>query len=158
MQAEGRLIRGHVQQEPFRLFWKARPHRPGDEDAELTAQPQAEGRDCHVAVCDGASHQRGPQLGVITQAAPEHLADRCRPGGRRSRLADPRDLDRFPADGILHPYVDQVQVEHTEEHTDQSAREVARLAAGPGRGQDENADQIVDAALEPLDLVPGGVA
>jgi hypothetical protein len=55
-------------------------------------------------------------------------------------------------DRVAQAQVDQVQTKHAEQRIEQALDDLRRFAAHPYRREGEDADQVVDAGLEPLDL------
>jgi hypothetical protein len=53
LQTNGRLVRGDVQETSFGWRWKVGPLRSGDNDAELTVEPETRGRDRQIDLADG---------------------------------------------------------------------------------------------------------
>ena len=53
LQTDGRLVRGDVQEKSLGLRWKVGPLRSGDNDADLTVEPETRGRDRQIDLADG---------------------------------------------------------------------------------------------------------
>ncbi len=54
---------------------------------------------------------------------------------------------------VLQPYIDKIQVEHTQKRVEQGMNNLGWLAAAPHGRKGDEADQIINAALKPLDLL-----
>jgi hypothetical protein len=53
LKADGRLVCGDVQKESLGLCWKVAPLRSGDDDADLTAEPETRRRDGQIDLANG---------------------------------------------------------------------------------------------------------
>ena len=53
LQTDGRLVRGDVQEQSLGLRWKVGPVRSGDNDTDLTVEPETRGRDRQIDLADG---------------------------------------------------------------------------------------------------------
>src|SRR5258708_12432197 len=68
-------------------------------------------------------------------------------------LSQPDHLDWRTVDRFVQTGVREIEAQDGEERVEQRAEHLAGLAAAPNGGKGQNADQIVDTALKPLDLV-----
>src|SRR5258708_16351356 len=68
-------------------------------------------------------------------------------------LTQPDNFDWATVDRFVQTGVREIEAQDGEERVEQRAEHFAGLAAAPNGGKGQNADQIVDTALKPLDLV-----
>ena len=81
------------------------------------------------------------------------LAELVRPRHQVLRWSHFCHFDGCAADGVIHPHIDEIQLEHAQERIKQPVNNLGRLAATPHRRKREDAYKIVNAALEALDLL-----
>ena len=85
----------------------------------------------------------------------EQLSNLLRNCLQALRLGDPGHLDGCLAGWFFQPHIDQIQVEHFQQHIEQGANNLGPLAATPHGRKGDYADQIVNAAPQPPDLLSG---
>src|SRR6266480_5945518 len=122
------------------------------EGANLPLQPQRHGNDRNLGSINDASRHRRPIPWVGPQALIEHHADLVRLYSEGVGASHANHLDGRFTGRTVHPAIQEIQAEHAAESFEQSAEDVGRIAARPDRREREDADQIVDAALQPLGL------
>jgi hypothetical protein len=83
----------------------------------------------------------------------KHLADLARLSYVFVRWSEPNHLDWRLISRFLQPYIDEIQLEHTQQRVDQGMNNLGWLAAAPDSWKSEDANQIIDAALKALDLL-----
>jgi hypothetical protein len=100
-------------------------------------------------------HQWRPFLRVGPQAVFECLADLVRLGYVFLRLSEPNHLDKRLTARFLQPYIDEIELEHTQQRVEQSVDNLGWLTAAPHGGKSEDASQIIHTALQALDFLCG---
>ena len=124
LQPDRGLVRGDIEQKPFRDGREVESPGSCDDDAELTVEAQSGGREGNVG--SGCSSQR---------------------------VADAHRLDRRPAFRIVQPHTHECQPEHAEQRVGERAHDLTRFAArGQGR-QRHDAGQIVETVTQPRDFL-----
>jgi hypothetical protein len=68
-------------------------------------------------------------------------------------LSEPDHLDGRLTARVLQPYIDQIKLEHTQKRVKQRLNNLGWLAPAPHGRKGEQADQIINAALKPFDLL-----
>src|SRR6266480_4441643 len=81
------------------------------------------------------------------------MADHLRLRGQVSVLSESHHFEGRPAGRILQPDISEIQAQHLRQHVEQSTDNLGRLSATPDGGKRLNADQVVDAGLEALNLI-----
>jgi hypothetical protein len=69
------------------------------------------------------------------------------------RLSEPNHLDWRLAARFLQPYIDKIQLEHTQQCVEQGMNNLGWLTTAPHGWKSEGADQIINAALKVRDLL-----
>jgi hypothetical protein len=69
------------------------------------------------------------------------------------RLSEPNHLDWRLTARFVQPYIDKIQLEHTQQCVEQGMNNLGWLTPAPHGWKSEGADQIIDAALKVLDLL-----
>ena len=95
---------------------------------------------------------------VGPQPAFEYLADLVRLGClflRRLflRWCEPNHLDGRLTVRIPQPRIDKIKLKHTQKRVEQGMNNLGWLSAAPRGRKGEQADQIINATLKPLDLL-----
>jgi hypothetical protein len=68
-------------------------------------------------------------------------------------LSEPSHLDWRLTARFLQPYVDEIQLEHTQQRVEQGTNDLGWFTAAPHGWKSEDANQIINAALKALDLL-----
>ena len=126
---------------------------PSHHDSHFALQSQPQGCDRHVPFAGWAPDGSGPCRGVLCHPATQNVGDLLLPGSQVLRSGDPNHLDGRRAELIFQPDVDEVEAQHPQQGFEQSANNLGCVAAMPEGRKGEEADEIVDAALKPLDLL-----
>jgi hypothetical protein len=64
-------------------------------------------------------------------------------------------FERRFAELILEPYVDEIQVQQTQQHLEERANDLQRGVVGRHCRQGDESDEVANAASQPLDLLGG---
>jgi hypothetical protein len=68
-------------------------------------------------------------------------------------LGDLEDLDWPRVESVAQARVRELEVQHTEEYIEQGLNNLRRLTPAPNSRKSEHADEIINAALEALNLL-----
>ena len=151
-EADRRLIGRHAENQSLRFAGEVRSPGSSHEGANLPLQPQRHGNDRNLCSINDVSRHRRPIPWVGSQPLIEHHADIVRLYSEGVGASHANHLDGRFTGRTVHPGIHEIQAEHAAESFEQSAEDVGRVAARPDRREREDADQIVDAALQPLGL------
>jgi hypothetical protein len=95
-------------------------------------------------------HPRRPFLRVGPQPLFKYNADLVRLGYVFLRLSEPNHLDWRLTARFLQLYIDEIQLEHTQQRVEQGVNNLGWLTAAPRGWKSEDANQIFEAALKAL--------
>src|ERR1700734_2422829 len=86
----------------------------------------------------------------------KYLADLVRLGSYGClRSSEPNHLDWRLTSCFLQAYVDEIQLEHTQQRVEQGLNDLGWLTAAPHGRKGEDTNHVVHAALKLLDLLCG---
>jgi hypothetical protein len=83
----------------------------------------------------------------------KYLADLVRLSYVFLPLSEPNHLDWRLASRFLHPYIDEIQLEHTQQRVEQGMNNLGWLTAAPHGWKGEDTSQIIHAALKLPDFL-----
>ena len=92
---------------------------------------------------------------VVSEQLVKDLADFLRGGICFLGLGELDHFDGSLAERVFEAYINQIEAEHVQEGIKQGMNNLGGLSAAPDGGKGQDADQIIDAALEALDFNAG---
>jgi hypothetical protein len=105
-----------------------------------------------LAFSNRIRHQERSGREITFQPAIERPADLLR---LRRLIVGPRRPDCLngrAVNGIAHPHIDKIQAQQADQPVEQCTDNLGYLVAAPTGGQGEDADQIINAALQAFDF------
>ena len=158
LQSDRCLLRGNAQQQQFGLPREIRALRPGHNDPDFTMQAQSHGQDRHLAIANRVPYRRRPLLRRIVQQVfegPANLrrADQRRVGCPILRSSDLDELGWRRAVLIAQSHIDEIQLKHPRQHIEYSRHDAARIGAMQDGRLFEEAEHVIDAALQAQDFL-----